>query len=306
MAVGTAMTRHWPMQQNVLRGVLWGSSLGFAIMAIDGITGGAFGRYIVAPIIEELFQRAYFNRAQMMLAIASWIAVPFLSRRFGAIVAVIPPVAVWAVSLMSESELVQVGTPIAVAVYFVAVRSPQLARDAAFAAALLALLAAPFVYPLIFQLADTNSDGVSISFLMRAEIWDAVSRFALEAPLFGHGLNATRLAGPIDIAHTYYPELPIWHPHNGFLQIWSDLGACGALAVGAIIVVGWYYAKEINDAVTPAIAASFTLVVLSVVSTHALWSTWWLGFLALNTGYLIVLARSFGDSDPDTDTAAPV
>jgi O-antigen ligase len=290
LTVGLFMLRHTGLHERVLKWTLAGIGVGLVFMAAQNLSGGLYGRYVLAPLISEEYHTSYLNRAEMMLAISAWITAPFAARRYGRVAGCALPALVWLIGLFGQSEMILVGLPLSVLIYLVALRAPAATRDAVFAAALIALFVAPLAYPVIFRFAPDLPLLNSEIFLVRAEIWNAVSHFSLDSPIFGHGLHATRLAGPVPIQNLYYPPAPIWHPHNGFLQIWGDLGLVGVVCAAGVIGAGWRLAARVREEIAPTVVASFSLLTLAFVSTHAIWSTWWLGFIACNACGLIALA----------------
>lgn len=148
--------------------------------------------------------------------------------------------------------------------------------------------------------------GMSLpgSFQSRAWSWEVVIGKIQEAPLMGHGIEASKswqdtyAAYPEWMAQlpdfwARYPVVP-GHPHNMALQIWAETGAVGALAAALpILLIGWRLPIEHNlradvrYAIGGMLAAAFCLFSFSYsVWNEAFWST-----LALAVVALIVLSR---------------
>ena len=53
----------------------------------------------------------------------------------------------------------------------------------------------------------------------RMEIWDYVSRYALQNPLYGFGVEATRQVPSFGSTESYQEGQTILHPHNFVLQL---------------------------------------------------------------------------------------
>ncbi|WP_435640675.1 O-antigen ligase family protein [Micavibrio aeruginosavorus] len=117
--------------------------------------------------------------------------------------------------------------------------------------------------------------------LERMEIWDFVSRYALQNPLTGFGIEASRVITDFDNAKIYEPASTIMHPHNGVLQIWIEFGALGAALTMAAVAALF---RRI-DALTPANRRLVLAVFLAACSVgltgYGLWQGWWLGVCVL-------------------------
>jgi O-antigen ligase len=216
------------------------------------------------------------------------MAAPWLAQRFATPFAgVLAPVAVWALSLLGESETVAVALPAALVAYLVAIRFPRGAATTVFAAFIVLLVGAPVLYPILFDVLAPMADTVGKVFMVRAEIWDATARFAQEAPVFGHGMQATSMAGPMDIARKYYPFDEVPHPHNGFLQLWTDIGGIGAAAMALLLAGLGLAVRSVAADRVPHILAATVVAGLAFATTYNLWAAWWLGLLGITAAYAI-------------------
>lgn len=123
----------------------------------------------------------------------------------------------------------------------------------------------------------------------RLEIWDYVSRYALNSPLYGYGIEATRAIKDFDSAQIYQKGTSILHPHNIALQLWMEFGVIGALAGTAFLLhVLWFLYRQPRR--TQRIALPVLMGCLSMgAMSYGLWQGWWLGLLVL-TGTLTALA----------------
>lgn len=282
------MIRGSALAARILKGLLWGTVLAFAILALEPFTGIA--SEWIYPVAQKTkpFSLAHFNRTLLALAMLSWLAAPWITRRFGhAGLAVVPPLAVWLLNFTGESDTVTLGLVPAVAVYFLALWRPRWVLNAGFIFTILLLLSAPVLYPVIFDLAKNLGENDRFGFLFRAEIWDAVALFISKAPIFGHGMQSTLRFSPLEIANLFFPDKLIYHPHNAFLQVWADMGLAGALAMAGMLGAMWRGLANVGDDRLPHILAMFSFAIAAFVTTHSLWAAWWLGLLAMVTAYAI-------------------
>lgn len=138
----------------------------------------------------------------------------------------------------------------------------------------------------------------------RMEIWDYVSRYLLDRPFTGFGMEATRTIKDFDSAQIYQGGTSILHPHNFALQLWMEFGVVGAAAG---IAFGVYLLRLMQTKLTPVqtrIALPTLVAALSAASTsYGLWQSWWVGLLCL-AAFLCILAVRLEDraTTPATDT----
>lgn len=150
------------------------------------------------------------------------------------------------------------------------------------------ILSAPWLAQYMFKMVAPGIDQVDWMMMgyapHRMEIWDFVSRYALESPLYGHGIEATKLVESFDTAQLYQRGSDVLHPHNFAIQIWIEFGAIGAIGFCALIYTTMNALKNLPPLVARAGLASF-MATLSVAATgYGLWQSWWIGqFFALGS-----------------------
>jgi O-antigen ligase len=135
----------------------------------------------------------------------------------------------------------------------------------------------------------------------RLTIWRFVGQTVAEAPVFGHGVEASRELGQHrhviltdDAGATRDEELLPLHPHNAALQIWLELGAVG-VALAALFFVGL-----VNGLAGVDLAVLGGAWLIGAVS-YGIWQSWWQSALWL-AGAVAVTA---GRRDAQTIDAAP-
>lgn len=78
-----------------------------------------------------------------------------------------------------------------------------------------------------------KSKLIPFSYQERVVIWNDLAHKALETPLLGIGINSIKYwSGPSGKAIDRQTRRLYWHPHNGYLQVWLELGLIGALLFG--------------------------------------------------------------------------
>lgn len=149
------------------------------------------------------------------------------------------------------------------------------------------------------------------SHLQRLELLEWSNNFIKEKPLIGHGFAQTRVLGTLSSPQDYggyygWVEKSdssqakikdfnvsqgiwkdkVWHLHNGFMQIWVELGFVGIILLCAFI---WFGLKEVESFnVSPYQRALFysalSAMLLIISVSFGMWQTWWLstiGFILL-------------------------
>lgn len=131
----------------------------------------------------------------------------------------------------------------------------------------------------------------------RMEIWDYVSRYALQSPFYGFGVEATKQVDNFGSGEIYQVGQTILHPHNYTLQLWMEFGLVGvvlgiALIGYLILQIGKLPARQARI-VLPVLLA--TLAVASV--SYGIWQGWWVGLLfAVVASSVLALRLSRQDS----------
>ena len=93
----------------------------------------------------------------------------------------------------------------------------------------------------------------------RLEIWRFVSGLVENKPLFGWGLDSSRV----------FPGLIPLHPHNAAVQIWFELGAVGA-GVAAIFFVWMFSQVELIRRRDPALAGAAAATICAYLAIGGL------------------------------------
>ncbi len=121
----------------------------------------------------------------------------------------------------------------------------------------------------------------------RMEIWDMTARYALQAPLTGHGLDATRYVESFDHARLYHREAGVLHPHNFALQIWTDFGLLGVLPACAALAYLYRRVFMVGGIAGKAVMAMLLTTLLVAAISYGLWQSHWLGVMI----YVLALCR---------------
>lgn len=108
----------------------------------------------------------------------------------------------------------------------------------------------------------------------RLEMWDMVAKRALERPILGHGIEATKAIKDFPPAeHNISNEF--LHPHNFALQLWIELGILGPL-FAAIFFGAILRAASRMEAIPARTALAILFASVMIVTTgYGLWQGMW-------------------------------
>mgnify|MGYP001227075085 CR=1 FL=1 len=181
---------------------------------------------------------SYFNRivaALALLCVGIVAALQFWPRpRWGLTLGLTACLGMAAIGFSSGSATALLALATSVLAFNVALMSPRWATR---------LLQTMFVIVMILaiplsmvpgKLGLQNNPHLPVSFRERAIIWNDLANLSLERPWFGIGVKSvkflsqqeTKLDSEIAIGAKQRAYV---HPHNGYLEVWVELGAVGAI-----------------------------------------------------------------------------
>lgn len=284
-----------------------GMTIAAAFVAFEHLSNVAAGRWLHvlagSPIGDLKAMYIYKSGATVCSILAPLaIGAAALSGRRGLAVAL--AVAVLAMTLLTGSLTGMVALAAAGTVAVLGL----VARRAALLAVIAAMLTGFAVAPLARILPDTaiisSHVGLPLSALHRTMIWHFVASRAMEKPVLGWGLDASRalpggngqeMLTSKDVK-LLQQVLPL-HPHNMFLQVWVELGAVGAVIAGGMLtalLAGMRGAGRWGGTVAlPAMAAA---LVVSAISFGA-WQSWWIATLGMFAAVMLA-CRPTGEPMP--------
>jgi len=163
------------------------------------------------------------------------------------------------------------------------------------------MIALPEIPQFLQSLLHGYEDRIPASGLHRLEIWNFVISKILEHPVLGYGLESSRIlgAGTQSIAVPDASLLPL-HPHNGFLQIWLELGIAGYVISGVICLWILHKISLLNG---PRMAFSAGLLVcgLSLFSTaYGMWQGWIIA-VEFSAATALLISLKLPDNSQHTD-----
>jgi O-antigen ligase len=136
------------------------------------------------------------------------------------------------------------------------------------------------------------------SALERIEIWQSYGAATRNHLLMGTGFGSSgrlELTSIIaEVAPEYQRFLGAWHPHNNFLQIWSETGIFGGLLLWLFMMVIVVKARAFTRSLSPAIFAYIATVSAIALISHGAWQAWWITAIGAGAMVLAVAAREQG------------
>jgi O-antigen ligase len=204
-----------------------------------------------------------------------------------------------AIFFLTESQAFQVILALGLAVMLLFPMRSRIAWGLMAGAICAGAALAPWIAIGAFGLLTSEAQNIPMHYLIgganlgsRMEIWDFISHYALQNPLYGFGMEAARAVPKFDTAELYHHASTILHPHNFALQLWIEFGVAGAalgIALLLYIIRGLYtlFPAQRRTALPPFIACLAT-----ASFTYGLWQSWWLGLLFLIGGMTILAIKT--------------
>ena len=273
-----------------------GLAVGTLLLLFEFATGGVLSQALSAEPSNASSPLVRYNRATSALVLLAWPAAAWLWQDGKRALAALLVGAVTVAACAGESASAATAAVLAVVVCLAGHLAPRLTLWSG--AVLLAALAAgaPWLFAALLDWVGPWHGTLSTSALHRTEIWHAVATAIFEAPVFGHGVGATReldLAGIGMRPYTYLAGNPV-HPHNLVLQLWLDLGAAGLACAAALL---WCAVRPVRTLTGPWYAAALAATaagVFTALVSYGLWQETWLGMI----GMTLVAFRALAGPGP--------
>ncbi len=294
-----------------MRPFLAGLLAGVALFGLEALLDFPLHRWwnrIPDTEIENLIYSNVPKRTAALLCLLVWpaaLAVDRIGRRRAALLL---PVGYGLLCLPLTSRSAMLGIAVGLAVFALARRSAHAARlllGGVVALGFVAVLPGALFLDRILNL--EGADWLFHSARHRVEIWGMAAERALQAPILGQGIDASRALAPqgeVSRFATIGDSLLPLHPHNAFLQVWLELGAVGAalaLATTLLLLAGTRHLARRDQ---PFALALFATALAMGSTAYGIWQAWWMaGFLA--AGLILRLAGRVPASDgPASDGPA--
>lgn len=271
-------------KEKILQSLFCGIIVTLVFVNIEIFTGGVISKLFgIGYKVSHKFELVIFNRGASILSIFSWAVICYLCAKKNYKAALLFFIIVLAtlVRLQSLSTLIGFalsGLFVFPVVFYTGTKALKafavLAVIAVFAVATgAAIMDAHKLVGRVPVVSGAASD-------IRLYIWDYAAKQAMQKPLLGWGLNASR-SYPVqesDYVQGGRNPLPL-HPHNNTLQIWLELGAVGLIIFATFLAM--VLLRISKTAHLPYIAATCTSLFANYFiigqTGYGIWQNWWVG-----------------------------
>jgi len=283
--------------------VCCGLTATLALLAVERIFGLplAHFRYGVPVAMGALHMDVYKNLATAggVFAVPA-IGFALMRRRW--LMAGVMTISIFTAALLSNSSTALVSLA---AVTGLAVAGLVSRRLAALLLAVGLVAGFSLAPPATLRLPDTlqvtqQLPWLPSSLVHRTAIWRFVAENAVQRPVAGWGLDASRELPGGDANITVYAHfggkiypnaqqiLPL-HPHNFVMQLWLELGGIGmGIFLAMLLALLRLALAQKGQAATVCVAALATPVLVGTAS-YGLWQTWWVSCLWLAVALVAAL-----------------
>lgn len=198
----------------------------------------------------------------------------------------------------TQSQAAQLALPVMLLVWCLSHYLPRVTMALVVGGAALFTIVAPFIFPLIYNLAkphvspDATGFFEDASIMPRLELWAFISDYIQQRFWTGYGMDAASFLSRLQWDWTYFRNIKIYHPHNGVLQFWLEMGVSGAL----LLLAGLYGFYRMI-APQPLVVQRLALTTLSgclvfTVVAWSIWQSWWIGAMFFIAGLTTLAARA--------------
>jgi hypothetical protein len=257
-------------------------------------------RYVKGYTPTEWFHPSFLNRQTVFMCLIFFLIYPAIFYIDQVVMKwffmILLPVILAAVLWMTESQGCQLAILVGAMMYFLFPHRSRAAWWILKSILVVCVLFAPWIAFIGFDLFAEHmrdyewmQNGYAAE---RLEIWDFISLRILENPLYGFGMEATRVIDDFETEKLYHPAATILHPHNFALQLWIEYGVIGAL-LGSIFL--WVLFDSIQKVPTEWLQKSMLSFVMAalVISAigYGLWQGWWLGLFFMGAGFISLIRQ---------------
>ena len=260
-------------------------AIGAGLIILEILWGGVIFNLVRGHSLDISPQTFEYNRGAILLSLCCFSAMAILKdkirHQLTPLIILIPLVSAL---LICQSQSAQLMFLIGFATLFLFPYQHKAAWVFLKIGILFFMLATPFIVMFAFQHITSGVADVAVfrnaNVGPRLEIWDYVSRYALQQPFLGYGVEVTRAITDFDCAFIFNSLSTVIHPHNFILQIWIEFGLLGILIAMAIIyqminILQTRYTIAQQKILLP----TFMMGLLAASTAFGMWQGAWMGAL---------------------------
>ncbi len=263
----------------------YGLVIGSIYLCFEILSNGAIFNFIRGVPMDLKVNLAEFNRASVFMVLYFFSAIALLNIHFkkslAVLVMLIPTVTILFITDSQSALLAFIAGLIFLFLF------PYQSKKAWLGLKIIILaimLIAPFIISFIYE---NFAESVQALPLMpqayaghRLEIWDYICRYALQEPLHGYGIRATRSITDFDSRLAFANVNEVLHPHNFVFQIWIEFGFIGILVAMGVMERGISLIQHKFTVTQQKILLPTMMAALGPASTaYGIWQGWWIALL---------------------------
>ena len=257
-------------------------------------------RYMKGYTPTEWFHPSFLNRQTIFMSLIFFLIYPAIfyvdQVPMKWLFMILLPVVLGAVLWMTESQGCQLAFLVGVMAFFLFPHRSKVAWLVLKVILILCVLFAPWIAFIGFDFFAEHmrdyewmQNGYAAE---RLEIWNFISLRVIENPLYGFGIEATRVMDDFETEKLYHPTTTILHPHNFALQLWIEYGVIGAFLGSVFLWVLFGFIQQIQVEWLQKSILSFVMAILVIAAIgYGLWQGWWLGLFFMGAGFFCLVRR---------------
>jgi len=249
-----------------------------AIIAIEVGFNQPIYRTLTATAFDEAVMLSRINRGATFLAIVIWPLAVALSAKYGRGSAIGLVLVTAGTIVMTPSGSAKVAILVGVAVFGLAWVRWQLGVAAIVVGLVFGVAASPWTVQRVHQVGAHALDMMPRNAALRIDYWAYAGELALRRPVFGLGFESARTIPDMEgdgLAAADGVKV-LFHPHNGGLQVWLELGGVGAILALGMAVLTIRACLRAADLVRVAALTVLGVTAQIALVTYSLWQTQWI------------------------------
>jgi O-antigen ligase len=220
------------------------------------------------------------KRALAIFSLLIWPAAAWLEKKRGRTAGVALLFMFMFFLLSATSRSASVGMLMGASAFVLAFMLPMFVRLALMTLVIMGLLLTVPAAENASKLPTNITEKLFESAQARLDIWEYTAKHVAEAPIFGHGIDASRgLETTVSGERAKYlnpgTNIISLHPHNVFLQLWLDFGAVGAAMWGALMLMLLQSIKHLARNTQAYALGAATCALVMLCTTFSPLQAWW-------------------------------